>query len=181
MTIEIEIAPTELVIMLKESSREGFNFLCKNYSNSLLCTIYRIVKNRAVSEDLLQECFIKIWKNIDSYDEVKGSLYTWMLNIARNMSIDYLRTTLFKNFSATYSYDTIITNTESHKTVDNTDTIGLKSMIDKLEKKYKDVICVTYMYGYSHRETAEILNIPEGTVKTRITRALRLLRVEHTH
>ena len=77
--------------MLKQRQETAFSYLYDHYSGSLYAVILNIVPDRELANDLLQEVFIKIWKQIDSYDQTKGRLFTWMLNIARNASIDVVR------------------------------------------------------------------------------------------
>mgnify|MGYP001766483760 CR=1 FL=1 len=87
----------ELIPLLLKKDDRSFTLLYDNYSKSLYGVIFTLIKDREEAEDVLQEVFIKIWKNIDSYNESKGRLYTWMLNIARNTSIDKLRSKGFNN------------------------------------------------------------------------------------
>ena len=86
-----EITNYELVDLIRTRSRTGYEMLYKNYAQNLYNAIRTIVNNDTIAEDLLQDTFVKIWQNIDRYDENKGTLYTWMINIARNASIDKLR------------------------------------------------------------------------------------------
>jgi RNA polymerase sigma-70 factor (ECF subfamily) len=72
------------------------------YSKSLFSVINVLVSNREEAEDVLQEVFVKIWKNIDSYNESKGRFYTWILNIARNTSIDKLRSKILTTVKKTF-------------------------------------------------------------------------------
>ncbi len=178
--LETGVTQVELIVLIKERSSEGFNVLYKNYADALYGVINRIVLNTASAEDLLQDTFVKIWKNIDSYDECKGTFFTWMLNIARNTSIDldHLRTKQFKNQKVTGSDEVLLfeTGTGSRKSDSNTDAIGLRSAVDKMEDKYKEVINIIYFYGYTYEETAKLLDVPVGTVKTRARKALSLLR-----
>ena len=176
MIFETGISQTELIGLIKERSSEGFNLLYKNYSDALYGVINRIVLNTASAEDLLQDTFVKIWKNIDSYNECKGTFFTWMLNIARHTSIDHLRTKQYKNQKNTGSDEILVYDTSNNKTAANIDVIGLRSTVDKMEDKYKEVINIIYFYGYTYEETAKILDLPVGTVKTRARKALSLLR-----
>ena len=175
MMLETGITQVELVALIRERSSEGFNILYKNYSDALYGVISRIVLNTTTAEDLLQDTFVKIWKNIESYDECKGSFFTWMLNIARHTSIDHLRTKQHKNQKVTGSDDVLIYDIKSN-TTNNQDIIGLRTTVDKMEDKYKEVINIIYFYGYTYEETAKILGVPVGTVKTRARKALSLLR-----
>ena len=86
----------ELLVLIHKKDEKAFTYLYDMYSKSLFSVINVLVKNREEAEDVLQEVFVKIWKNIDSYNESKGRFYTWILNIARNTSIDKLRS---KNFN----------------------------------------------------------------------------------
>ena len=78
--------------LLKTRSRDAFAELYDKYSGAFYSIICRMITNANVAEELLQDVFIKVWKNIDKYDPSKGSLFTWMLQISRNTCIDYLRT-----------------------------------------------------------------------------------------
>src|SRR5258705_3632734 len=81
----------ELVALLKERLQSAFNYLYDNYSGALYGVIVSIIQDKELSNDVLQEVFIKIWRQIEQYDPAKGRLFTWMINICRNASIDTLR------------------------------------------------------------------------------------------
>jgi RNA polymerase sigma-70 factor (ECF subfamily) len=87
----------DLVAALKAKDKSAFAYLYDHYSGSLYSIILQIVRNPTPAKDVLQEVFINIWRRIDSYDPAKGSLFTWMLNISRNASIDLLRSAGYKN------------------------------------------------------------------------------------
>lgn len=88
----------DLLVLIYQKDEKAFTHLYDMYSKSLFAVINTLVKNREEAEDVLQEVFVKIWKNIDSYHESKGRFYTWILNIARNTSIDKLRSINVRNF-----------------------------------------------------------------------------------
>src|SRR4249919_3932947 len=81
----------ELVLLLKQRTQNSFNYLYDNYSGALYNVILSILQDKELSNDVLQEVFIKIWRQIDQYDPEKGRLFTWLVNISRNASIDTLR------------------------------------------------------------------------------------------
>ncbi len=81
----------ELITALKARDDQAFSYLYDHYSGSLYSIILQIVKSPETASDVLQEVFINIWRKIESYDPLKGRLFTWMLNISRNASIDMLR------------------------------------------------------------------------------------------
>lgn len=91
MTTKVKYSEEEIVELLKTSDQQGFSVLYDNYSKALLGIIKKVIFEEEVAEDVLQEVFIKIWNYRLTYDASKGRIFTWMLNIARNSSIDYLR------------------------------------------------------------------------------------------
>lgn len=170
-------AEDELVLLLKHKDEQAFGYLYENYSPVLYGVVLRVVNQEEAANDTLQEVFVKIWKNIDSYDATKGRLYTWMLNIARNTAIDMLR-------SKNYKYDKKIQNFENtvHKDVDNLSSspsinhIGLEKVLKELKEEQQVIIHLAYFKGYTQEEIAKELDMPLGTVKTRIRNALIKLR-----
>ena len=166
-----------LVSALKAKERMAFNYLYDNYSKVLFGVIDRIVQSEEIANDVLQESFVKIWKNIESYTDAKGSLYTWMLNVCRNLAIDTIRSKNFKKELQNRSIDdyvNMINRTEQVQT--KVDHIGLKEVIAKLKPEQKILIDKIYFEGYTQEETSEELNIPLGTVKSRIRATIKQLR-----
>lgn len=170
------IATKDLVELLRQKNREGFNELYEGYSATLYGIICKIVKDTTIAEDILQDSFVKVWKNIDNYSAEKGSFFTWLLNITRYTAIDYLRSKQhkqqIKNQSSTdneYIQETVYT-------VTNIDNNNLKTLVARLEPKYREVIDLIYFWGYTQDEVSKLLQIPLGTVKTRARMGLQLLR-----
>jgi RNA polymerase sigma factor (sigma-70 family) len=167
----------ELVSLLKSRDSKAFSYLYDNYSGSLYTIIAQLVDDIEIANDVLQEVFINIWRKIDSYDPAKGRLFTWMLNIARNASIDTLRSRSYQN---TQKNQSIQENSDwaagSKLTSVNIDNIGLKKVIERLKKEHRVLIDLAYFKGYTHQEIAQIEDIPLGTVKTRIRNALIQLK-----
>jgi RNA polymerase sigma-70 factor (ECF subfamily) len=81
----------ELIRLLKIKEPSAFSYLYDNYSGALFGIIYKMLDDRQLAEDVLQEAFVKIWNSFSNYDSLKGRLFTWMLNIARNLTIDTIR------------------------------------------------------------------------------------------
>ena len=88
-----------LVVQLQSKDQQAFSYLYDNYSGALNGVIYRLVEDKELAEDILQEAFIKIWNNFSSYDTTKGRLFTWLLNLTRNLTIDTLRSKGYKKQS----------------------------------------------------------------------------------
>lgn len=159
---------------LQSGNEAGMSQLYDMYGANLYGLILKIVKNEELAQDILQDSFVKIWKNIHSFDSKKGSFFTWMLNICRNKSIDELR----KNKNQT-SFNHSIENSEgmfSSSESLNIDTIGLKDILLNLNEDQKTIIEYLYFKGYTQQETSEKLGIPLGTVKTRARMAINDLK-----
>ena len=165
----------ELITALKGRDDQAFSYLYDHYSGSLYSIILQIVKTPETASDVLQEVFVNIWRKMDSYDPFKGSLFTWMLNISRNASIDMLRSKGYQNDQKNREItDTVYGNDQSNQT--SIDSIGLSKFLGKLRPEQRVLLELAYFKGYTHEEIAEIEDIPLGTVKTRIRNALLQLR-----
>ncbi len=169
-----------LVLLIKSRSERGFTFLYNNYYKALYLTIVKFVKSTEVADELLQDTFVKIWKNIDMYDPAKGTLYTWMLKIARNLAIDYLRSPVCKNQKQHVSIDLMLHNEDNfnHTTSNHVDLDfkDFKAKALQIDQKYAKIIEMIFFYGYTHQQTARVLNLPLGTVKTRARKGLSMLK-----
>jgi RNA polymerase sigma factor (sigma-70 family) len=168
----------ELVLALKERNNQAFAFLYDNYAGALYSIIKQIITdNNELASDVLQEVFINIWRKIESYDQTKGRLFTWMLNIARNASIDMLRSKGYQNSQKNQELpDNVYKGIVSQTTQQNVDNIGLKKVLEKLKPEHRVLVELAYFKGFTHEEIAGIMSIPLGTVKTRIRNALLQLR-----
>ena len=165
----------ELVLLLKQRSRHVFSYLYDNYSGALHAIIMNIVSEEELANDVLQEVFVKIWKQMESYDSSKGRLFTWMLNIARNASIDTLRSKGYQNSrqNRELTEDVYISGGTSETKIDQ---IGLRKVVHTLKEEYKVLVELSYFQGYTQDEISKMLGIPLGTVKTRLRTALIHLR-----
>ncbi|NLR61215.1 RNA polymerase sigma-70 factor (ECF subfamily) [Chitinophaga polysaccharea] len=167
----------ELIQGLLAREEKIFTYLYDHYSPALYGVALKVVGEEAAAGDVLQEVFVKIWRNIDRYDPSKGRLFTWMLNITRNTAIDSLR-------SKNHKLDQRIQDVNSaslvyepqlavHLSVDH---LGLSKVIEQLQKDQRIIIDMAYFKGHTQEEIAKSLEIPLGTVKTRMRNAIIQLR-----
>ena len=168
----------ELLPLLLKKDDRSFTLLYDNYSKSLYGIIFNLIKDKEEAEDVLQEVFVKIWKNIDTYNTSKGRLYTGMLNIARNTSIDKLRSKGFNNNQKNLSTDNFVHILDDNsKTINKIDAIGIKEFIKKLKPKCIQLIDLLFFKGYTQQEASDELEIPLGTVKTQNRNCMNELRL----
>jgi RNA polymerase sigma-70 factor (ECF subfamily) len=136
-----------------------------------------IVSDQEIARDVLQEVFVNIWRKISSYDPAKGRLFTWMMNVARNAAIDKVRSRGYQDSLKNQVIpDNADTNIVGSATLPQIEDTGLKKVLTKLKEDHRILIDMSYFQGYTHDEISKILDIPLGTVKTRIRSALTHLR-----
>lgn len=147
------------------------------YSASLFGVISRIIIDTPVAEDVLQETFVKIWSSFSGYSAEKGRLFTWMVNIARNLAIDKIRSKDFKNQAKNHELENNVTFIdEQRNTVYKPELLGIRELVSTLKPEQKSILDLVYFNGYTHVEAAEELGVPLGTIKTRLRMAILQLR-----
>lgn len=176
--INISDDPTfELVRELKAGNLKAFSKLYNSYAPALLWIIEKIVKSTPCSEDVLQETFIKISRSILTYDPHKGKLFTWMARTARNTAIDLLRNRDHLNANKNEDLEILVEKQDiNFSFVYNPETIGIRQLITILPVPQREVMELFYFQGYTHSQVSKELNIPIGTVKTRLRSSIIILR-----
>ena len=165
-----------MVLRLKNGDQQAMAALLNKYGDALYGVIYQIVKSEDIAKDLMQDASIKIWKNIGNYDENKGRLFTWLLRVCRNTALDKARTAKFKYIAQSKQIEETVYNSSTHSVEMNIPDSGLHQTIQRLDEKYQQVINLIYLQGFTQQETAAELDIPIGTVKSRVKIAIRELR-----
>ncbi|WP_299099237.1 RNA polymerase sigma factor [uncultured Winogradskyella sp.] len=172
----MSITPIEkkIITLLQKGDKRALNLLYENYSNSLYGVIIKITINEEVAQDALQETFIKVWKNAGKYDPSKAKLFTWLFRIARNTAIDKLRS--FNNrFQKEVQIET--SNVYILPTSNlNQDVMDIKEHVGRLEEKYQIVLDALFFQGMTQQEASDELEIPLGTIKSRLKIGLRELK-----
>jgi RNA polymerase sigma-70 factor (ECF subfamily) len=174
----IQISEESLVALVASGSQEGFRILYDNFSAALYGVIERIVTDQGQAEDVLQDAFLKIWKSFPAYSPVKGRLFTWMMNICRNLAIDHVRSRQHKVSQNIQSLESFVGTEKGSIRMEHLDFIGIETALNKLKPEQLHLIQLAYFQGYTQEEIAEEAGIPLGTVKTRIRSALQILRDE---
>ena len=166
----------EIIIeRLLQRDETAVSLLYDKYSSALLGAIIRIVPNRVFAEEVLQDVFIKIWRNIEQYDNKKGKFFTWLVNIARNAAIDGTRQKGYKRQNQ--DIENVVNTIDANQSVSlNPETIGLNELTQQLPPDYKILVDLIYFQGFTQAEAAEHLNMPLGTVKTRLRVAINKLK-----
>ncbi|GAA0873274.1 sigma-70 family RNA polymerase sigma factor [Gangjinia marincola] len=169
--------PDLLITQLQDKNEKAFRRIYEMYSENVLGIIQTIVRDAELAEEVMQDVFIKVWNNATSYDASKGRFFTWILNIARNAAIDKTRSKAYKNKKQNHQASFFVDILEAKDSfVAKVDAIGIKKYIGKLKPVCKEIIELIFFKGYTHKETAEALTMPLGTVKTRNRNCIKELR-----
>ena len=167
----------DLVAGLVKSDQQTFSRLYDKFSSSLFIMITSWVKDAEVAENLLQDVFLRAWKNRERYNESKGRLFTWLYRISRNICIDYYRSRRYKQRRALHITDDMPDIlSDNHVFSRSIDSIELRKFVNNLRQEEKEVVDLMYFKGFTQCEIAELLSMPLGTVKTRANRAVKNLR-----
>ena len=165
------------MLALRNREKIAIEALYDMYSSSLYGVISRIIADTATAEDVLQETFVKIWHSFSSYSSEKGRLFTWMVNIARNLSIDKIRSKDYKNQNKNQELENNVNSIDVQRsTVYKPELLGIKELVQTLKPEQKSILDLVYFKGYTHVEAADELGIPLGTIKTRLRMAIQELR-----
>jgi len=172
----------ELVGLLKRRQERGFRLLYEQYAANLFGVALRIVRCSAIAGDVVQEAFVKVWRNIEAYDPAKGRLFTWLLNLVRNTALDHWRSQGRLASQEIRDARDAAGQPEDDPTGQwpgyllPVDYIGVDQLLGRLSSEHQLVVEYLYLKGYTHTEAARTLQLPVGTVKTRVRMALIHLR-----
>ena len=154
------------------------------YGKLAYSLIFRMVRDSAAAEDLVQETFLRVWNRAQSFDAERGALGPWILAVARNRAIDYIRSRDGRMSAAAVDLDRLENHPLFAKLEDSALSLDrsrrLKAAFAKLAPHQREVIELAYFEGLSQTEMAERMNQPLGTVKTWVRAALKALRQELT-
>ncbi len=166
-----------LILKFQNKDTLAFEKLYRMYADNICGVINVIIKNPERSQELCQDVFVKVWEKSASYTPSKGRFFTWILNIARNMAIDELRSKSHKNQKQNLNTITFVDIVTQSEDLDNTtDTIGVEALLKGLKEKCVLLIDLLYFKGYTQKEAAEEIDVPLGTIKTRLRACISAIR-----
>ena len=167
-----------LLQRVSQEDRLAFSELYEATHRKLFGVVYRILKNQSVSEDVLQEVYLKIWDKASSFDASLASPITWMVTIARNRTIDEVRKNTLPDSEVDVDFDLIA---DDSMMPDDSFTKGrdlrqLETCLDELESPRDEMVKAAYLDGLSRQELAERFEQPLGTIKTWLHRSIKQLQ-----
>jgi RNA polymerase sigma-70 factor (ECF subfamily) len=182
LALEAGETDPELAARLKRRDPQALADLYDRYSRLAYSLILRIVRDAGIAEDLTQETFLRVWNRAQAFDSDRGTIGPWLLAVARNRAIDYLRSSSGKLALSTHE----MTETEApilfanleQEMVSADDARRIREALAKLSVNHRTVIELAYFEGLSQSEMAQKLGQPIGTIKTWTRAALKSLRGE---
>jgi len=159
------------------NDRNAFSLLYDTTSAKLFSVCLQVLSDRQEAEDALQDSYIKIWNKADQYHTNGMSPMTWLITIARNTSIDRLRSHRV-NHNAIDDIPELVdkkNNPETHSITMN-ENARIRHCLEELESDKAEAVCGAYLYGFSYAELASRYNVPLNTVRTWLRRSLLRLK-----
>lgn len=164
----------DIVTLLELGDKKAMTLLYDNYSDALYGVIKKIISDDETAQDVLQESFIKIWRYSKKYDSSKAKLFTWLYRIAYNTAIDKIRSQKNKSGKEIQIDKSAVYKISADEL--NQDVMDIQKHLSSLDEKYKIVINALFFEGMTQQEASEELDIPLGTIKSRLKIALRELK-----
>jgi RNA polymerase sigma-70 factor (ECF subfamily) len=167
---------------LKRRDPQALAELYDRYGRAAYSLVLRVVRDQSIAEDLVQETFLRVWNRVHSIDSERGAIGPWLLAIARNRAIDYLRSSAGRDRNAAVELDE-----SEHAPLYREMEAGLlasdqvrrvKAAMEKLAPNYRTVMELAYFEGLSQPEMSAKMGQPLGTIKTWVRTALQSLRDE---
>lgn len=175
---------SDLVAATLEGSQAAYGDLVRRYERPVLGLILRMVRNRAVAEELAQEVFLRAYTRLASYDR-RRKFSSWLFKVAHNATIDHLRRKQLDTVSLERAADDEVplaerlpgpeTEGPEHRAARGELARALEAALAELRPEHREVLILRFRHGCSYEELADITGLPLGTVKTHLHRARRRL------
>jgi RNA polymerase sigma-70 factor (ECF subfamily) len=175
------LADEELAALVDAKDSAAFEVFYDRHGGAAYSLAHRIVGDRQLAEDVIQEAFLSIWRSSARYDPTRGSVRSWTLGVVRNRAIDALRRTsgpapkLDLDDAALLESQAAPERTES-EAIRRDAAEWVRGAVGKLPREQSEVIMLAYFGGFSHSEIASMLDAPLGTIKGRMRLGLEKLR-----
>jgi len=170
-----------LIGRLQRRDPQALTELYDRYGRMAYSLVLRVVRDKTIAEDLVQETFLRVWNRVHSMDPEKGNIGPWLLAIARNRAIDYLRSSAGRERNAVELdeiYHSSLYREMEAEILFSDRARRVKAAMAKLAPNYRTVMELAYFEGLSQSEMSARMGQPLGTIKTWVRTALQSLREE---
>lgn len=168
----------DLLRRVAAKDRAAFAELYAATSSKLLGVILRILKRRSISEEVLQEVYVKVWERAADYNPAKGSPVGWLATIARNRALDEVRRKTPQSIEETPEALEVMSDTldQLSRIEQGEDLRKLTACLDRLEGNRREMVVLAYCHGLSREDLSRRFSAPVATIKTWLHRSLAQLR-----
>src|ERR687884_370345 len=173
------LAGEDLISLVEEADAEAFATLYDRHSRAAFSLAYRMMGDRQAAEDLVQDAFLKVWRNASSYRAERGSVRTWILSIVHNRGIDQLRSQASRRRTQDRIEAAAPRSQPSEafaETWRNSQRDQVREALNTLPPEQLKILELAYFSGYTHVEISDLLGLPLGTVKGRMRLGLKKVR-----
>jgi RNA polymerase sigma factor (sigma-70 family) len=173
------ISEDRMIRQVLAGDKDAFRLLVENYQNLVVHIVFRMVKSREDREDICQDVFMKIYQNLPGF-RGQSKLSTWIARIAYNTCINHLekKRVLVSNDLMIENYVSENSDESIHKDIEEGDIKEkLTAAIELLPEIFRIVITLYHLEGMKYQEISQVLDKPEGTIKSYLYRARQLLKV----
>ncbi len=165
-----------LLTAVAAGDRAAFRELYRRTAPKLYAIVRALIRNKERSDEILQDAFVRIWRNAARFDPVKGSAMTWLSTLTRRLAIDDLRRRVepVRSLDA----DEALQNTLAAEVPDPEPVASgrLGRCLERLRQDYRRAVLLAYIHGFTYEQLSQRLDKPVGTVKTWVHRGLANLR-----
>lgn len=166
---------TDLMHRVAQGDEAAFRHLYEKYLDAVYSMALKITRDPNMAEDVAQEVFLRLWQRAEQYRSKRGRLLAWLLSITRNHAIDRIR---YHNRRPVAEEEPDLTRLDTAKRTiwQAFEDDVLRLSLDELPPEQRQCLELAFFYGLSHSDIADMLNVPLGTVKSRIRLGLQKLR-----
>ena len=171
-----------LILRISQGDRDAFSRLFDLTSAKLMGICLRVLNDRSLAEDALQDAYVKIWSNAKRFKMTGQSPMAWLVTIARNAAIDHQRKRAPEvNFAHHASYLSAPGLTPEQSAIAHAQAARLAECLDKLEPERSEAVKSVYLKGHTYKELAQTFSVPLNTMRTWLRRSLISLRECMSH
>ncbi|GIK62353.1 MAG: DNA-directed RNA polymerase sigma-70 factor [Chloroflexota bacterium] len=167
---------TDLINRIKLRDQSALSELYQRFGGLVYGLAMRVLQNAGFAEEVTQDIFLKIWDQPDSWDSTRGKLLNWLMTVTRYTAIDRLRKEQRRPSWSAVDIEDVLNMSSKQGLLDEQDTMLLRTLIQQLPSNQTEAIELAFFGGMSHSEIAAQLNLPLGTVKTRLRLGLEKLK-----
>src|SRR5450755_1555573 len=176
-----EFADEELMGLVHEGEARAFEVIFDRHSGAAFSLAYRMCGRRAMAEDVVQEAFLSLWRSGARYDRARGSVRSWVLSVVHNRAIDALRRGVVRD-GRTVDDEGLAERVAAPERTDvevarREEAREVRGALGALPTEQRQVIELSYFGGFTHVQIASMLEVPIGTVKSRMRLGLTKLRI----